>query len=256
MGINLGQTSTTSTNIQGATSQPNMQGQGLLNLDMGRPTPTQPTTPAPDLISLNLEKVQTPTGLSLNLEKGLSLDLEKDIAGKPLNRIRIGLGWDPIPGQSVDLDTFCLLLEDGHVRTGSNVIYFKNISNAGITHNGDNRTGEGENDDETIDIVLSEISPKVNKILVFANIYEAEKTFKTFGSLSHAYIRLMNMDEQIPVGNSLEPKELCRFVLPSAGATFNAFKFCELERVNGVWKFNSVGEATNGDIVQIANAYI
>ena len=256
MGINLGQTST-SNPIQAQPTTGITNPGGLLNLDMGRTAPV--ATPAPNLMSLNLEKVQTSTGLSLDLSKapqGLSLDMEKDIAGKPLVNVRVGLGWDPVPGQTIDLDTFCIMLEDNHVVTGSNVIYFRNTDNQGIKHSGDNRTGDGDGDDEFIDITLPQIPAQVNRILVFANIFEADKNFKTFGSLQHAYVRMLNKDEQVLVAGRTESKELCRYVLPSVGATFNAFNFCELERVNGSWKLNVKGEAMNGSIVEIANRYV
>lgn len=223
-------------------------GLGNISAPAGMGTPQ----PAPQVNSLNLQKVQTPTGLSLNLTKGLSLDMEKDIAGKPLNRLRIGLGWDPVTGQAVDLDSFALLTKGGHVGVAENVIYFKNKFAKGIVHNGDNRNGEGDGDDETIDITLSQLSDDIDRISIFANIFEAEKKGQTFGSLQHAYIRILNLDEMV----NGEPKELCRYVLTDAGAMYNAFLFGNIAKVNGSWRFESQAQAENGDVSELANKYI
>lgn len=268
MGINLGSSAPTqslggglnSSTIQAPAGMTPAPTGGLgLNMDRPAPQPAQPTQPTQPITSLNLSKVETPTGLSINMSKGLSLDLEKDVAGKPLDRIRIGLGWDPVPGAKVDLDCFVLVTENGHVMTAENVIYFHNKIGQGITHNGDNRDGFGDGDDETIDIVLSAIPPTKNKLLIFANIYDAEKTRQTFGSLSHAYLRVMDMDNQMNVGGRYEGKELCRYVLAGANSSvsaFNAFKLGELEKVNGSWRINASGEGEYGNISEIANKYI
>lgn len=256
MGINLGGSTSTGLGL-GQPSAPAGMGvpqsapQGGLNLSLNRDnTPAQQSTQ--QITSLNLEKVQTPTGLSLNLTKGLVLDMEKDIAGKPLNRIRIGLGWDPLPGRVVDLDTFCLLTRQGHVGDGSNVIFFNNRIGKGVVHNGDNRNGEGEGDDETIDITLSQVPNDIDRISIFANIYEAEKNGLTFGALQHAYIRILDLDNMV----NGEPKELCRYVLPSVGAMFNAFLFGNIARINGAWKFESQAQPENGNVLDLANKYI
>lgn len=243
MGINLGGKTETGLGIEqapaGMGTPQSMQG-GLNVLNNQKP------------MGLNLEKVQTNTGLSLNLTKGLVLDMEKDIAGKPLKRIRVGLGWDPVFGKNVDLDTFCLLTNQGHVGFAENVIFFNNQRGKGVVHNGDNRTGEGEGDDETIDISLNEVPTDIDRISIFANIYQAEKNGLTFGALQHAYIRILDLDEVI----NGEPKELCRYVLTDTGAMYNAFLFGNLARIDGSWKFESQAEPQNGDVSSLANKYI
>jgi tellurium resistance protein TerD len=97
----------------------------------------------------------------VNLQKGQNVSLEKVEAG--LEKLQIGLGWDTNKyegGGEFDLDAICFLVgEDGKVAEGNdkNFVFFNNLTDpsGAVVHMGDNLTGEGEGDDEVINIDLS-----------------------------------------------------------------------------------------------------
>ena len=98
--------------------------------------------------------------MTISLQKGGNVSLSKQVPG--LNRVRFGLGWDwrKTDGADFDLDASAFLLNaDGQVLSNQHFIYYNNpIDPSGaVAHQGDNRTGEGEGDDEVIDIDLGKL---------------------------------------------------------------------------------------------------
>merc|ERR1740138_969227 len=105
------------------------------------------------------------------MEKGGVLDLPMDLA-----RITVGLGWDVDDGE-VDLDVSAVLM-DSEGRDLEAVFFGRlGAEEHGITHTGDNLTGEGEGDDEQIIVRLDQVGPKVQQIFFVVNIYTAHKSF-------------------------------------------------------------------------------
>lgn len=78
-------------------------------------------------------------------------------------------GWDVAAhGATADLDIAAFLLDaTGHIKSGADVIFFNHMAGTGIQLEGDNLTGEGNGDDERIDIELDKIPESYHKI-VFA----------------------------------------------------------------------------------------
>jgi stress response protein SCP2 len=174
----------------------------------------------------------------INLTKGQKIDLTKDDAS--LTRINVGLGWDEVTfGRDVDCDASCILLGENGKAISSNyeecIVYFSNRQLPGIRHSGDNLTGGGEGDDETIEIDLTKVEDRVSKIIVFMNIYKGSERGQNMSSLKNAYIRLYNPKD----GN----KEICRFELDESKGTAGGLIVGEIYRHNGNWKFGAIGEA-------------
>lgn len=174
----------------------------------------------------------------INLVKGQKIDLTKDDSS--LKSINVGLGWDEARrGEDIDCDASCALLaKDGKLISDDysrSVVYFSNRSLPGIYHSGDNRTGSGDGDDETIEISLDKVSNIVDKIIVFMNIYKGSERGQDMSSLKNAYIRLYN-----PKDND---KEICRFNLDDSKGTAGGLIAGEIYRHNGNWKFGAIGEA-------------
>lgn len=115
----------------------------------------------------------------------------------------------------------------------------------GIKHLGDNLTGEGDGDDETLQIDLEQLDSRVKKIRVFANIFSAGG--RTFNEIDNAFIRLYN-----PLNN----EELAIYNLSEKNRNFNAFYFADLDIVNDEIKFSIVAEGLNGSINEIVNSYV
>lgn len=186
-------------------------------------------------------------GISLDLNKGDILDITKRSPG--LTKVRLGAGWDAaVAGETFDLDISAFLLNsNGKITSGSDVVFFNNKTAPGVTLNGDNRTGVGEGDDETIDIDLSAVSPNVEKIVFVVVIDKAQAKRQTFGMINNAYVRLIN--------TAAGDTELCRFILKDDYSTDTGVIFAELARNGAEWEFKAVGEGKQGDLNTFAGMY-
>ena len=115
--------------------------------------------------------------MALTLSKNQSISLEKT-AGTGLSNVSLGLGWDPVKtggflskllgggNDSIDLDASCIVL-DGEFAP-IDVVWFRQLASkdGSIEHSGDNLTGDGDGDDETISVDLQRL-PALAKHLVF-----------------------------------------------------------------------------------------
>ncbi|MBX9137855.1 MULTISPECIES: TerD family protein [unclassified Clostridium] len=188
-----------------------------------------------------------PTGGILNLNKNDVLDLTKRNPG--LKKVMLGAGWDTSnSGSDFDLDIAAFLLDaNNKFNTVSNVIFFNNKAGRGITLGGDNRTGAGEGDDETINIELDNIDPSIVKIVFVVTIHEAMAKRQTFGMINNSYVRLVDLEQN--------GKELCRFNLKENGSTATSVIFAELYRNGAEWQFKAVGEGKIADLNGVLALY-
>ncbi|MDR1486818.1 MAG: TerD family protein [Deltaproteobacteria bacterium] len=187
--------------------------------------------------------------MAVSLSKGGNVSLNKEAPG--LKAILIGLGWDAraTDGAEFDLDASAFLLNSGgKVRSSSDFIFYNNLkSNDGsIEHTGDNRTGEGEGDDELIKVSLDKVPSDVERISVTVTIHDAESRRQNFGMVSNAFIRIVNQD-----GN----KEIARFDLSEDMSTETAMIFGEVYRHSGEWKFKAVGQGYTGGLATLARNF-
>jgi tellurium resistance protein TerD len=172
----------------------------------------------------------------LTLSKGSNLSLSK--ADPQLRRAMIGLGWDPrtTAGEQFDLDASALLVTAaGRVRSNADFIFYNQLSTAdgSVIHQGDNRTGEGEGDDEQILIDLSLVPAEIDKIVIVVSIDQAEARRQNFGQVRDAFCRVVNEDTS---------NEIVRYDLTEDAAAETCMIFSELYRHNGDWKFRAVGQ--------------
>lgn len=203
------------------------------------------TEPSNNNFGVSMPSTPTSTpGLSLNLSKGTTLDLTKRNPG--LSRINVGVGWDVATnGPEFDLDVSAFLLKNnGKISSGNDVVYFNNKSQPGVTLLGDNRTGMGDGDDETITVDLSQVAPDVSKIVFCVNIYDAINRRQTFGMVNNSYIRLLDAANN--------DKELCIFQLRDTFSTETGVVFAELVRNGSNWDFKALGEGKQADLNGLA----
>jgi tellurium resistance protein TerD len=187
--------------------------------------------------------------MAISLTKGGNVNLSKEAPG--LTNMTIGLGWDPraTDGQDFDLDAIAFLLdESGKVRNDQDFIFFNNLKSGdgSVEHTGDNRTGEGDGDDESIKVNLAAVPADVNKIAVCAIIYEGQARNQNFGQVGDAFIRVINDN-----GNT----EIARYDLSEDGSTETAMIFGEIYRHSGEWKFRAVGQGFAGGLGPLASSY-
>lgn len=187
--------------------------------------------------------------MAISLTKGGNVNLSKEAPG--LTQMTIGLGWEPraTDGQDFDLDAIAFLLNDaGKVRNDQDFIFFNNLksSDGSVEHTGDNRTGEGDGDDEAIKVNLANVPSDVTKIAVCAIIYEGQTRNQNFGQVADAFIRVVNDN-----GNT----EIARYDLSEDSSTETAMIFGEIYRHNGEWKFRAVGQGFSGGLGPLAASY-
>lgn len=188
--------------------------------------------------------------MAISLSKGGNINLSK--TAPSMNRVDLGLGWNPraTDGQSFDLDAVAFLLgSDGKVRADTDFIFFnQKVSSCGsVTHNGDNRTGEGDGDDESVSIDLSKLPADVEKVVFAVTIHEGQQRQQNFGQVDKSYIRVLNQDNQA--------EEIARFDLSEDGSVEVAMIFGELYRHSGEWKFKAVGQGFSGGLGPLAASY-
>ncbi|OUQ60569.1 chemical-damaging agent resistance protein C [Tyzzerella sp. An114] len=188
--------------------------------------------------------------MPINLTKGQKVDLTK---GNPsLKKLLVGLGWDVNAydsGASFDLDASAFLVGDnGKVPTEKEFVFYGNLKHVsgGVVHMGDNRTGEGEGDDEQIKIDLDKVPSNVSKIAFTVTIYEAEERRQNFGQVSNAFIRIVD---------EVTNEELIRYDLGEDFSIETAIVVGELYRHNGEWKFNAIGSGFQGGLAALCNHY-
>ncbi|NDZ79453.1 MULTISPECIES: TerD family protein [unclassified Streptomyces] len=184
--------------------------------------------------------------MGVSLAKGGNVSLSKEAPG--LTAVLIGLGWDvrTTTGADYDLDASALLCNDsGKVVSDRHFVFYNNLTSpdGSVEHTGDNLTGEGEGDDESIKIDLAAVPADVTKIVFPVSIHEAQERGQSFGQVSNAFIRVINQ-----AGGA----EIARYDLSEDASTETAMVFGELYR-NGVeWKFRAVGQGYASGLAGIA----
>jgi len=187
--------------------------------------------------------------MAVSLQKGGNVSLSKEVPG--LKRIQIGLGWDArtSDGAPFDLDASAFLLAaQWKVRNDFDFIFYNQLrsQDGAVVHQGDNRTGEGQGDDEQITVDLEKLSPDVQKIAFVVTIHDAEARKQNFGQVKNAYIRVVNESDG---------KEIARFDLSEEMSTETAMIFGEVYRYNNEWKFKAVGQGFKGGLGPLARNY-
>lgn len=188
--------------------------------------------------------------MAVSLSKGGKVSLAKAAADAGINggltKVIIGLGWDINKydgGAQFDLDAAAFLLgADGKVRTDADFIFYNNKEGAGILHTGDNRTGEGDGDDEQIKVDLAAVSSDVEKIAFTVTIDQAEARHQNFGMVENAYIR---------IADEATGTELVRYDLGEDFSIETAIVVAELYRHSGEWKFNAIGSGFGGGLAAL-----
>lgn len=162
----------------------------------------------------------------LNLKKGDLLNLSKGDVN--LSKLRLAAGWDITDGKDIDLDLHAVVVKDNETFKH---VYFANKKEKGLQLDKDNRTGEGDGDDENIFINLNEID-YADEVQFFIHSYSRIP----FRYVQNAYCRI--------VDESVSPeKEICKYMLSETGGKED-LTLCvgRLIRENNEWKFHAIGK--------------
>ena len=188
--------------------------------------------------------------MAIQLKKGQKIDLTKGNPG--LKHIRLGLGWDTNMfdgGDDFDLDVSLFMVgKSGKVEQDEDFIFYNNLKHPSeaVEHLGDNRTGDGDGDDEEILVDFSKMPDRIEKIAVTVTIYEAKERRQNFGQVNNSYVRLVNSDYE---------EELLRYDLGEEFSIETAIVVCEIYRHNGEWKFSAVGSGFEGGLEALCRSY-
>ena len=188
--------------------------------------------------------------MAIQLKKGQKIDLTKGNPG--LKHIRLGLGWDTNMfdgGDDFDLDVSLFMVgKSGKVEQDEDFIFYNNLKHpsGAVEHLGDNRTGDGDGDDEEILVDFSKMPDRIEKIAVTVTIYEAKERRQNFGQVNNSYVRVVNSDNE---------EELLRYDLGEEFSIETAIVVCEIYRHNGEWKFSAVGSGFEGGLEALCRSY-
>ena len=188
--------------------------------------------------------------MAVNLSKGQKVDLTKTNPG--LSKITVGLGWDVNRydgGSDFDLDASAFLLgANGKVTSDADFVFYGNQqhSSGSVIYGGDNRTGEGEGDDEQIKIDLKSIPANIEKVDFTVTIYDADTRRQNFGQVNNAYVRIVD---------DATGAELIRYDLEEDFSIETALVVGEIYRHNGEWKFNAIGSGFQGGLEALCLNY-
>ncbi|WP_281283789.1 TerD family protein [Nocardioides dongxiaopingii] len=185
------------------------------------------------------------------MSKGGNVSLTKEAGPSGLNKVLVGLGWDvrTTTGQDFDLDASALSCnEAGKVVTDQHFVFYNNLQSPDgkVVHQGDNRTGEGEGDDEVVEVDLAGMGPDVDKIVFAVSIDQADARGQNFGQVTGAFIRVVNSDNGT---------ELARYDLSEDASSETAMVFGELYRNGGEWKFRAIGQGYASGLAGIVRDY-
>lgn len=172
---------------------------------------------------------------------------------KPLNRIEVGIGWDPArQGDNIDVDSSVVLLS---AQGGSNdLVYFGNLEHPSgcVVHHGDNLTGDDEDqgDDENISVHLNKVPAGRDKIVFVLNVYKCDERRQTLDVIKNLYIRLYDPDSR---------KALIEYKVGNTSRTDTAIVIGAAYRKSGGWTFKAIGKtlhvSTVSELARICRGY-
>jgi len=187
--------------------------------------------------------------MGVSLSKGGNVSLTKEAPG--LTAVTVGLGWDvrSTTGADFDLDASAILVDaNGKTTNDKDFVFFNNLvsGDGSVKHLGDNLTGEGDGDDEQVNVDLAAVPPGIDKIVFPVSIYDADNRGQSFGQVRNAFIRIVNQ-----AGGA----ELARYDLTEDASTETAMVFGELYRNGAEWKFRAVGQGYAAGLAGIAKDF-
>ncbi|MBD5183224.1 MAG: TerD family protein [Bacteroidales bacterium] len=183
--------------------------------------------------------------MAINLEKGQRVAVE-------LPKFTVGLGWDTnetSTGYDFDLDASAFILgANGKIMEDEFFVFYNNLQSpdGAVEHTGDNLTGEGEGDDESIKVDLSLIDPRANEIIFVVTIHKADERKQNFGQVRNAFIRIYN---------TVTGEEMLRYDLDEDFSIETAVEFGRLYKRDGKWKFEAIGTGQKAGLAKYLEKY-
>ncbi|MBN2824780.1 MAG: TerD family protein [Campylobacterales bacterium] len=189
--------------------------------------------------------------MGISLSKGGRIDLAKEAPG--LTQVAFGLGWDENEsntGSEFDLDASVFMLDSsGKIPQDQYFVFYNNLTSVdgSVEHTGDNRTGDGEGDDETIHVDLAKMNPSITELVFVVTIHEAGARGQNFGQVRNAFIRLYDRNTH---------HEIAKYDLEEDFSTETALEFGRLYKKDGSWRFKAVGTGYNAGLQGFVDKFV
>ena len=174
--------------------------------------------------------------MSVSMSKGQSVSLEK-ADGTSLRNVHMGLGWDAAKGmfgrsRSIDLDASCMVFDINRNLIDQVRSRQPKSRDGRVRHTGDNRTGKGDGDDESIVVDLTSVSSDAQTLMFVVNSF----TGQSFSKIENASCRLVDLDANI---------EIARYDLTGSGS-HTAQIMAKVSRYGSGWAMTAIGERCSG----------
>lgn len=182
--------------------------------------------------------------MAINLQKGERIAVS-------LDRVGVGLGWqaNQANGPEYDLDASAFLMGSNDKLPADEFFVFYNnkVSPDGaVASSGDDTTGGGDSDNETLTIDLPKVDARVSQIVVVVSIHDAVNRRQNFGQVRNSYVRLYDL---------VSGSEIARYELDEDFSVETAVELGRLYRRDGAWRFEAVGRGYRGGLQELVDRY-
>lgn len=185
--------------------------------------------------------------MAINLSKGSRINLKKESPSEKI--FVVGLGWDTGDSVQFDLDASAFVVgENGKILNDDYFVFYNNPKSpdGSVIYSGDNRTGEGDGDDETLIIDTSKINSSVQQIVFCCSIDEAESRAQNFSMVKNAYIRIYDQRTST---------EIATYFLAETASNETAFILGRLVNSNEGWIFEAYPIGYPGGLESLVGIY-
>ncbi len=183
--------------------------------------------------------------MAINLQKGQRIEIG-------LQKVCVGLGWDPntSTGYDFDLDASALLLGDyKQLPADEFFVFYNNLESpdGAVQSSGDDLTGgNSDGDDETLTVDLAKVDPRVQEIIFTVTIHEADMRRQNFGQVHNSFIRIYD---------AITNEEIAKYDLDEDFSIETAVEFGRLYKRGGQWKFEAMGKGYKGGLQYFVDKY-
>ncbi len=182
--------------------------------------------------------------MAISLEKGQRVNVT-------LPKFTVGLGWDAnsAVGADFDLDASVFIMgENKKILTDEYFVFYNNLKSpdGSVEHTGDNLTGAGDGDDESIKVDLSKLNSAATEICFVVTIHDAASRKQNFGQVRNSFVRIYNQDTN---------EEILKYELDEDFSIETAVEFGRLYKRGNEWKFEAVGVGMKGGLEDYLGKY-
>ena len=174
----------------------------------------------------------------INLTKGQRIQIG-------LQKVGVGLGWDPnqSTGYDFDLDASAFMLgEDKKLPLDEFFVFYNNQKSpdGAVESSGDDTTGGNSDggDDETLTVDLTKVDPRIQEIVFTVTIHEPDR---------NSYIRIYDATNNT---------DIARYDLDEDFSIETAVEFGRLYKRSGEWKFEAMGVGYKGGLQYFVDKYV